>query len=243
MANTEIDSFVLKFKYLCHAGYKASLSLESDNGEAFVSLKAGLGFLPPPLLLPPAQGHDHGQHLPSIHRGPAYARRQEKRRAAAKQPAEAEKALDSSSGSEHVANDEDSEITEEVIGTEDVETANKEAEQADANFECIICDFKSKWQNGLNVHMSRKHGNVEQIDGMTDIIELENDEKYENTKHYWEKGRLGTVYQCFNDANAIIDNCSEFSEEDKKKERLKVLEARKSAFGVSYNNFPPWCRS
>ena len=91
--------------------------------------------------------------------------------------------------------------------------------------------------------MSRKHGNVEQIDGMTDIIELENDEKYENTKHYWEKGRLGTVYQCFNDANAIIDNCSEFSEEDKKKERLKVLEARKSAFGVSYNNFPPWRRS
>ena len=243
MAHTEIDSFVLKFKYLCHAGYKASLSLESDNGEAFVSLKAGLGCLPPPLLLPPARGHDHDQRLPSRHRGPAYTRRQERRRAATKLQVEADKALNESSESEHVANGEYNEITEEVIGTEIMENTNKDADQADENFECIICDFKSKWQNGLNVHMSRKHGNLEQIDGMTDIVEFENDEKYENTKHYWEKGRLGTVFKCFIDANAIIDNCSMFSEEDKKKERLKVLEARKSAFGVSFINFPPWCKS
>ena len=196
-------------------------------------------------LLPPAQGHDHGrQHLPSRHRGPAYTRRQEKRRVAAKQLVEADKALNESSESEHVANGVYNEITEEVIiGTEIMENTNKDADQADENFECIICDFKSTWQNGLNVHMSRKHGNLEQIDGMTDIVEFENDEKYENTKHYWEKGRLGTVYKCFIDANAIIDNCSMFSEEDKEKERLKVLEARNSAFGVSFINFPPWCKS
>ena len=48
MAHTEADSFVLKFKNLWHAGVKATLTFQSDNGEAFVTLKAGLGSLPPP---------------------------------------------------------------------------------------------------------------------------------------------------------------------------------------------------
>ena len=33
-----------------------------------------------------------------------------------------------------------------------------------------------------------------------------------------------------------------FDEEDKKKEKMKILEARKSAFGKSFRNFPPWSR-
>ena len=127
MAHTEIDSFVLKFKYLCHAGYKASLSLESENGEAFVSLKAGLGFLPPPLLLPPAQGHS--QHLLSRNRGPAYTRRQEKRSTAAKQPVEAVKALNISRDSENVEKSEDIEIAEEVIGPNIMENFEKDASE------------------------------------------------------------------------------------------------------------------
>ena len=129
MAHTEIDSFVLKFKYLCHAGYKASLSLESENGEAFVSLKAGLGFLPPPLLLPPAQGHGHGQHLPPRNRGPAYTRRQERRRAAAKQPVEAVKAPNISRDSENDEKSEDIEITQEVIGSNIMENCEKDASE------------------------------------------------------------------------------------------------------------------
>ena len=39
----EIDSFVFKYKQLLVNGFKASLDLEAQDGEAFVTLKAGLG--------------------------------------------------------------------------------------------------------------------------------------------------------------------------------------------------------
>ena len=45
--------------------------------------------------------------------------------------------------------------------------------------------------------MRKKHCNIEQNDGMADTFELddyENEAKYENTKHYVETGRLGTMY-------------------------------------------------
>ena len=48
MASKEIESFVLKFQNLQFAGFKALLTLEDDNGEAFVTLKADLGSLTPP---------------------------------------------------------------------------------------------------------------------------------------------------------------------------------------------------
>ena len=60
------------------------------------------------------------------------------------------------------------EITEEAI-------ANKEAENALKHVECLICDFSSNWENGLKIHMSRKHSKIEQIDGHFDHPE---DEKY-----------------------------------------------------------------
>ena len=85
--------------------------------------------------------------------------------------------------------------------------------------------------------MSRKHCNVEQLDGMTDTSELENDEKYENTEHYWKTGRLGTFYQFFIDANDVLDNCNKLNNEEKKNEKMKVLDARKRAFGASFSNF------
>ena len=48
MAFNEIDSFLVKFKHLWHAGVKASLNIEAEHGEASVTLKAGLGCIPPP---------------------------------------------------------------------------------------------------------------------------------------------------------------------------------------------------
>ena len=71
MAHCEVDSFVAKFKHLWYAGIKASLKIEAENGEASVVLTAGLGPLPPP---------PQGQRVRQ--RGPAYARRQERRKAA-----------------------------------------------------------------------------------------------------------------------------------------------------------------
>ena len=78
MAHFEIDSFVVKFKHLCHAGIKASLTLEAENGETVVSLKAGLGHLNAPFAVP--SPHGYGHRLPNRQRGPAYQRRQERRK-------------------------------------------------------------------------------------------------------------------------------------------------------------------
>ena len=77
MASYEMESFVLKFKNLQYADYKATLTIEAENGEAVVTLKACLGGLPPP---PPAyQGHGH---VPPVRRPPAYFRRQERQQKA-----------------------------------------------------------------------------------------------------------------------------------------------------------------
>ena len=69
MVHYEIDCFISYFRYLLCAGFNASLTLESNQGEASVTLKAGLGFPFPP---PP-----FGQK-----RGPLYWRRQERQRKA-----------------------------------------------------------------------------------------------------------------------------------------------------------------
>ena len=71
MAHCEVDSFVNKFKYLCSAGYKATLTIEASSGEAVVTLKTSVGHIPPPC--PIKKNHC---------RGPSYQRRQEKRQAA-----------------------------------------------------------------------------------------------------------------------------------------------------------------
>ena len=92
--------------------------------------------------------------------------------------------------------------------------------------------------NGLNIHMARKHAEIEQLDGNVENDEII-DEKCAGSKHYWEEGRLSTVYQVFLDANEIIDK-SELDEEEKKKEKDKLLDARKTAFGAHFKHFPPW---
>ena len=76
MASTyKFESFVHKFRNLCFAGLKATLTLEADNGQAFVSLKAGLGCLSSPSPPPPSPAY------PSQPRSPFYQRRQERRKA------------------------------------------------------------------------------------------------------------------------------------------------------------------
>ena len=75
MAHSEVDSFVTKFKNLCHAGIRTTLTIEAVNGEASVVLKSCLGPIP--------SFHVPRHHCqPSCHRGPAYERHQERRQAA-----------------------------------------------------------------------------------------------------------------------------------------------------------------
>ena len=94
-------------------------------------------------------------------------------------------------------------VVPEVAG-EATESVQNESEKVIAaeptlespDFECIFCDFRSNWQNGLKVHMARKHEKdiIEQLDGNDDLA-LETDKKYHRTSHYWATGFLGSGYQ------------------------------------------------
>ena len=64
---------------------------------------------------------------------------------------------------------------------------NTSVDQAEDGFLCEVCDFKSNWANGLAIHLTRKHANIEQLDGSNSICEnseKEKDEEYSRTVHY-----------------------------------------------------------
>ena len=126
--------------------------------------------------------------------------------------------------------------TEKVVSVEEINDVRGKATEL---FECPICDFSSNWKNGLEVHMGRKHNTIEQIDGSSDVVNLELDEKYDRSKHYWEKGKIGIAYHVFLDATSIID-ASDIPEEEKVKEKEKILDARRTVFGSNFHQFPPW---
>ena len=77
----------------------------------------------------------------------------------------AEEASDSGNG-----NDDDP-ATEEVAEVQIV--ASSEMEDSTL---CQLCDFKSKSEKGLEIHMGRKHANIEQLDGNMSF-EKSSDEK------------------------------------------------------------------
>ena len=129
------------------------------------------------------------------------------------------------------------ESAEQVRGnTNDEKESN--AEKVTDNFQCDLCEFESNWAKGLRIHKTRMHVNVEQLDGNTSIIELD-EEEYLRTERYWKKRILGIAFQAFLDANRMIES-SDMNEEDKSVEKIKILEARKRALGESYQHFPPW---
>ena len=249
MATVEIDSFVLKLKILWKAGRNANLSIDTNAGKVALTLR--VEDLEESDPVPDAQH----QRFRRSRNGPAQQRRRERRAAARESPAvEAVegKAADEDNllnhraveaSGEH-ASEEDSDkgvgdlklvFAEENTDAHD----NENAEQADG-FHCLLCDFRSNWANGLKMYVTGKHQKIEQLDGSNSADEdLDKDEKYSNTKQYWETGKLGTIFQNFIDANYIIDN-SELQEQCKTIEKAKILEARKCSFGTDYKYYPPW---
>ena len=114
------------------------------------------------------------------------------------------------------------------------------AEQVKDKYSCDFCDFESNWENGLSVHITRKHTIIEQLDGNDSVSdEMDEDDKYMKTVHYWEHGILGTVFQTYLDVMDVIEK-SDLTEELKDLEKTKVLAARKEAFGKDFELFPPW---
>ena len=103
-----------------------------------------------------------------------------------------------------------------------------------------MCDFESNWANGLNIHMVRKHANIEQLDGSVSLSDnLDEHDRYLKTIMYQKEEKLGTVYQTFLDVIDVIET-SDLKEEAKDVEKDKVLETRKKAFGNEFQHFPPW---
>ena len=63
----------------------------------------------------------------------------------------------------------------------------------------IICDFESNWANGLSVHMSRKHAEIEQLVGgnsVSDDNPDNDDDKYLKTIQYWHNESLELCSKC-----------------------------------------------
>jgi len=248
MTHQEIESFLLKFRQLWHAGIKASLTIKADAGEATIELSAGLGKLPPPSMYPPYGDREHGRYPYRKRRGPSYERRQQ-RRQVARSRAEQVPVQDLSA---HEADNAANAVIAADQVVENTAEANEETiapcvdeitVEVKSNYVCLICYFSSNWENGLNVHMTRKHADLVQIDG-NDTFNLDNDDsgndkKYQETMAYWKTGNLGRVYQSFLDVNEIIEE-SGFNEAVKQVEKDKALASRKEAFGEDYPYVPPW---
>jgi len=122
------------------------------------------------------------------------------------------------------------------IENSDIEDIHEVVEN---NLNCDLCDFKSSWKTGLEVHMGRKHKFPPQLDGENTIGDDNMDERYEGSEHYWKTQYLGSAFQSFLDANSIIEESS-FSEDQKTNVKIAILEARKEAIGANFKHFPPW---
>ena len=225
--------------------------MDTHAGSAWVGLRVQLGHVAPGPL------HQvHQQHQAFRRVSPSSERRRARRLATRNEipttNAAAEEATDHSeeecvkkedqTGQSNIAEEAntpvgDNENSDANIEHVAEEAENKKAGKANDLFECQICDFSSTWKNGLDIQMGRKHGNIEQLDGNDD--EFDNYTRYDNTEHYWNKGRIGMAYHSFLDANHLID-CSDLPKDEKDKEKEKLLDSRKDAFGKSFENYPPW---
>ena len=228
--DADIDLFVRNFKELWKSGRSAHLNLDTHAGEAWIGLRVRLGHT----------GQHHHRHEPERKTRNSPSRQRRRLRRAAAREKVVEEAVYGTEVAEKAAtdatNNEDYGCTTEVA-----EEVTDNVVEVETEFLCDLCDFKSKWQNGINIHMARKHSKIEQLDGNNSVSDAseEDDEKYNCVKHYLNKGWLGGAYQTYLDAIDVIDE-SDLQEEVKVVEKRKVLEARKLALGDNFSWFPPW---
>ena len=127
-------------------------------------------------------------------------------------------------------------VVEVELGNENVrDTEEVTPNKREGNFSCEFCEGLR--EIGLEIHMSRKHKNIEQLDGNVDFED--DDQLFLSTERYWSTGILGSCYQTYLDALELLDE-STLEENAKKVEKDKVLDARKEAFGDQYMYYPPW---
>ena len=136
MADSEIDSFIQKFKLLRNAGMEASLNFETKLGEVWISLNCKVGRNIPP---PPRKPSIDATKKP--YRSPSYRRRQVRRKAereARNQNVIAEEAMDDEIAEENeiqaddLLDEVDGAATDDIVSDEDI---TDEAELSDGETE------------------------------------------------------------------------------------------------------------
>ena len=198
MAAREIDTFVQKFKYLWCAGLDAHLNVETNAGQAWVSLHLRLGHPPGPLHVPPKQTRN----------SPAQQRRRERREVERNQ--KAEKAKDATEMDEEVpevievekAPTKPVENAAQAVEAENAtiqESSSKVAEEASSeNVKCDLCDSEFQNSRGLRAHKGRLHKNIiPQVDGFSE--ELDNDCEYTFESNYGEEDIEYTIVELLSD--------------------------------------------
>ena len=233
---TELDRFVFKFHQLWKAGLTAHLDVDAHAGKAWVGLRVQLGHVPGPAHHQVYPSHSKTSHHPR--RGPAYQRRQERRQAARAADEPPPPTAEVSDDMPAAIASNATETIQDALA-EKLEEITTSADQVLEEFQCGLCDFKSNWENGLRIHMTRKHPHIEQLDGCDSIRDDLEDDDNCMISRYWKEGKLGSIFQTYLDVLDIIEK-SELSEKSKDDERAKVLEARKDAFGKDFELFPPW---
>ena len=171
MFDSELNSFLTKFHQLRKSGATAHLDVDTHAGQAWVGLRVMLGPI---------------QHQPSSsqrHRSPSYFRRQERRRAARKSSEESDKV-----GAAKVATDSTEENAVKATTTE--KNAAEAPKVDNGDFSCEICDFQSNRRTGLQVHMSRKHATIEQLDGNISLPYDVGEKVDEEVEHFLQYGFL-----------------------------------------------------
>ena len=135
---SQLDSFVRKFRILWQSGCDAKLHVQSEAGNAFVTLSVGLGQVPP-------GHHHHGVH----HRGgePARQRRRERREA---ERQAAEKAVNDAKNVK-TADAEKKDVTGNVIG-KGTDTPNSPKPQLDGIFDDKLRDDKAHFELKVEAH-------------------------------------------------------------------------------------------
>ena len=183
----EVSSFVNKFSSLWRSGRVASLHFESQAGQAYVTIRLGLGAHPANV---PHDFHEQkGQEPMRKKASPSRLRRHARGAAVSRAGA-----------TEIVADTEIESIQDTVIqdsaNKDAMFSSNQEAEKVSVstvvahngdmvNIEhaCNLCDFTSKWSNGLLMHRSSIH------ELSTGKPKREEDQKVQDlTQEYWKSG-------------------------------------------------------
>ena len=167
--DADIDLFVRNFKELWKSGRSAHLNLDTHAGEAWIGLRVRLGH----------PGQHHHRHEPERKTRNSPSRQRRRLRRAAAREKVAEEAIYGTEVAENAATDATTN-EENACTTEVAEEVTDNVVEIETEFPCDLCDFKSKWQNGISIHMARKHSKIEQLDGNNSVSEAseEDDEKW-----------------------------------------------------------------